>query len=43
MMYFYLFGHQHVSASNPAIFKVMIQEYICSLTCRHQSITLKYV
>jgi len=31
MMYFYLqYVLQHVSANNPAIFRVMIQEYNCS-------------
>jgi hypothetical protein len=31
MMYFYLlYIHQHVSASNPNIFRVTIQEYNCS-------------
>ena len=30
MMYFYLRVHQHVSASNPVIFRMMIQEYNCS-------------
>jgi len=29
MIYFYLYFHQHVSASNPAVFRVMLlmQEY----------------
>jgi hypothetical protein len=41
MMYFYLFVHRHVSASNPTIFRVMLQDCMCSLMCHHHSITLK--
>jgi len=43
IMYFYLFAyvHQHVSASYPAIFRVMIQGNNCSWICHHHSIILK--
>jgi hypothetical protein len=40
-MYFYLFVHQHVSASSLAIFRVKIQEYSCGLMCHHHFIKLK--
>jgi len=30
IMYFYLYVHQHLSAKNENIFRVMKQEYNCS-------------
>ena len=42
MTNFYLkYVYLHVSASNPAIFSVTIQEYNCSYMCHHLSVVLK--